>query len=72
VSIGAAQGSFPGQVKDRRWTLSLLGTTHAPTEVTATGVRLTSDDYHWDRATGTLTITLPRHTVHGPITVTYQ
>ncbi|MFJ8603280.1 hypothetical protein ACIREM_32120 [Streptomyces shenzhenensis] len=31
---GPAQGSFHGQVKNRRWTLSLLGMDHAPTKVT--------------------------------------
>ncbi|MEU6557118.1 TIM-barrel domain-containing protein [Streptomyces sp. NPDC046915] len=72
VSIGPARGSFHGQVKNRQWTLSLLGTTHEPTGVTATGVRISPRDYHWDSSTGTLTITLPRHTVHRPITVTYQ
>ena len=71
VSISAVKGSFPGQVKDRRWTLALMGT-HAPTKVTATGVRLSPHAYHWDSATGVLTITLPRHSVHAPITVTYQ
>lgn len=72
VSIGPARGSFRGQVKNRTWTLSLLGTDHAPTEVKAAGVRLTPRDYHLDSSTGTFTITLPRHTVHGPITVTYK
>ncbi|MEV6741466.1 TIM-barrel domain-containing protein [Streptomyces sp. NPDC051104] len=72
VTIGPARGSFPGQVGNRRWTLSLLGTTHAPTKVTATGARLTASDYRWNSSTGTLTITLPRHTVRGPITITYQ
>jgi hypothetical protein len=72
VSIGAAAGSFRGQVQNRRWTLSLLGTTHAPTDIRVTGARLTPHDYHWDQATGVLTIALPPHTVHGPITVTYQ
>ncbi|MER6529804.1 DUF5110 domain-containing protein [Streptomyces sp. NPDC001508] len=72
VSIGAARGPFHGQVKHRTWTLSLLWVTHAPTEVTATGVRLTPRAYHLDRSTGTFTITLPRHTARGPITVTYQ
>ncbi|WP_189929811.1 TIM-barrel domain-containing protein [Streptomyces sulfonofaciens] len=71
VSIGAVKGSFPGQVKDRRWTLSLMGT-HAPTKVTATGVRLSPHAYHWDGATGILTVTLPRHSVHAPITLTYE
>ncbi len=72
VTIGAAQGGFHGQVQNRRWTLSLLGTAHAPTKVTASGVRLTAHDYHWDSATGILTVTLPQHNVHSPITVTYQ
>ncbi|MFE4959202.1 hypothetical protein ACFRCW_35670 [Streptomyces sp. NPDC056653] len=28
--------------------------------------------YHWDANSGILTATVPRHTVHAPITVTYQ
>ncbi|MFS4092228.1 TIM-barrel domain-containing protein [Streptomyces sp. AF1A] len=72
VSIGPARGSFHGQVRNRRWTLSLLGVTHAPMEVAAGGVGLTASDYRWNSSTGTLTITLPRHTVRRPITVTYQ
>ncbi|MEV0845577.1 DUF5110 domain-containing protein [Streptomyces sp. NPDC049954] len=70
VSIAAARGSFPGQVQKRTWTLSLPGTTHAPTEVSAHGVRLSPDAYHWDAETRALTVKLPRHTVHAPITVT--
>ncbi|MEU1468342.1 TIM-barrel domain-containing protein [Streptomyces sp. NPDC005761] len=72
VSIGAAKGSFDGQVKNRRWTVSLLGTTHAPTEVTAGGVRLAADAYHWDAGTGVLTVTLPSRSVHRPVTVTVR
>lgn len=72
VSIGAAKGSFKGQVKNRRWTLALLGTTHAPTTVTARGVRLSPDAYHWDAGTGVLTVTLPRQSVHTPVTVTVR
>ncbi|MFD7919456.1 TIM-barrel domain-containing protein [Streptomyces sp. NPDC059740] len=71
VSIGPARGSFPGQVLKRKWTLSLLGT-HAPTEVTARGVRLSPHAYHWDSATGVLTVELPRLSVHEPVTVTYR
>ncbi|MET9900676.1 TIM-barrel domain-containing protein [Streptomyces sp. NPDC006446] len=70
VSIRPAKGSFRGQVETRRWTLSLLGT-HAPTKVSANGVRLSPDAYHWDSTSKVLTITLPRHSVHSPITVTY-
>lgn len=70
MSIRPAKGSFRGQVETRRWTLSLLGT-HAPTKVSANGVRLSPDAYRWDSTSKVLTITLPRHSVHSPITVTY-
>ncbi|MFE9817031.1 TIM-barrel domain-containing protein [Streptomyces sp. NBC_00236] len=72
VSIDAAKGSFHGQVKNRRWTLSLLGTTHAPTAVTAHGVRLSPDAYHWNPDTDVLTVTLPSRSVHTPVTVTVR
>lgn len=72
VTIGAAKGSFKGQVRDRRWTLSLLGTTRAPVAVTARGVTLPRDAYHWDAGTGVLTVTLPRRSVHTPVTVTVR
>ncbi|MFG2421190.1 TIM-barrel domain-containing protein [Streptomyces sp. NPDC048448] len=71
VSIGPAKGSFRGQVTHRRWTLSIMGASK-PTRVTAAGVHLSPDAYHWDAATRILTVTVPRHTVHAPITVTYQ
>ncbi|MEW2155854.1 TIM-barrel domain-containing protein [Streptomyces sp. NPDC007189] len=72
VTIGPARGSFPGQVENRQWTLSLLGMSHAPTKVTATGVRLAASDYSWNSSTGTLTVTLPPRSVRTPVTVTYQ
>ncbi|MFI5751469.1 TIM-barrel domain-containing protein [Streptomyces sp. NPDC051644] len=71
VSISPTQGSFRGQVKDRQWTLSIMGAS-APTRVTANDARLSPHAYHWDAASGILTVTVPRHTVHAPITVTYQ
>lgn len=71
VSIEPVKGSFTGQVKERSWTLALMGA-HSPTKVTASGVRLSAHAYHWDKTTGILTVTLPRHSVHAPITVTYQ
>ncbi|MET8413260.1 TIM-barrel domain-containing protein [Streptomyces sp. NPDC005195] len=71
VSIGAVKGSFRGQVTHRQWTLSIMGASK-PTRVTAAGAHLSPDAYHWDAATRTLTVTVPRHTVHAPITVTYQ
>ncbi|MFI7386269.1 TIM-barrel domain-containing protein [Streptomyces sp. NPDC049813] len=72
VTIDPAKGSFPGQVQHRTWTLALLGTHTAPKQVTAHGVRLDRDAYHWDRATGVLSIKLPRHSVHAPVTVTVR
>ncbi|MFE9852177.1 TIM-barrel domain-containing protein [Streptomyces sp. NPDC005576] len=72
VSIAGAKGSYQGQVKNRDWTLSLLGTTHAPTEVTVHGKRLSRDAYRWDSTTNTLTVTLPGRSVHAPVTVTVR
>ncbi|MFF6998254.1 TIM-barrel domain-containing protein [Streptomyces sp. NPDC008313] len=72
VSISGTKGSFRGQVGKRRWTLSLLGATHAPTKVSATGTRLSPDAYHWDRSTGVLTVELPARSVHAPVTITFQ
>ncbi|MEU4090400.1 TIM-barrel domain-containing protein [Streptomyces aureus] len=71
VSIGAARGSFTGQVRSRRWTIALLGA-QAPAEVSATGQRLSPQAYHWNAASKVLTITLPPHSVRTPITVTYR
>ncbi|MYX29763.1 carbohydrate-binding protein [Streptomyces sp. SID8381] len=71
LTIGPAKGSFPGQVKDRRWTVSVVGA-EPPTRVTAAGLRLPSHAYRWNATTHTLTITLPHHSTHTPLTVTYQ
>ncbi|MFB7244122.1 alpha-xylosidase [Streptomyces populi] len=71
VSIGPARGSFAGQVKTRRWTIALMGT-HAPTEVSVSGTRLSPQAYHWDDTSKVLTITLPRRSVRAPVTVTYE
>ncbi|MEU4172265.1 TIM-barrel domain-containing protein [Streptomyces sp. NPDC026665] len=71
VSIGPARGSFPGQVENRRWTITLMAA-QAPTEVSATGVNLSPRAYHWDADTKVLTVTLPRRSVRTPITVTYR
>ncbi|MGW3159627.1 TIM-barrel domain-containing protein [Streptomyces sp. NPDC001089] len=71
LSISPTKGSFHGQAAQRRWTLSIMGASE-PTRVSATGVALSPHDCHWDAASGTLTVTLPRHSVHAPITVTYR
>lgn len=71
VSISPTHSSFHGQVKDRQWTLSILGVS-APAHVTAAGRSLSPHACHWDSATEVLSIVLPRQNVHSPITVTYQ
>ncbi|MFD8425002.1 TIM-barrel domain-containing protein [Streptomyces sp. NPDC059668] len=71
VSISPTKGSFRGQVEHRRWTLSIMGT-DKPGSVTAAGVALPPHAYHWDAASRVLTVTVPRHSVHDPITVTYK
>lgn len=71
VRIDPSDGSFPGQVRDRRWTVTFLGAT-APKTVTAGGDRLPPSAYHWDAVTHTLTVTLPPRSVHAPVTVAYR
>ncbi|MFJ9833347.1 TIM-barrel domain-containing protein [Streptomyces sp. NPDC101169] len=71
VSISPVKGSYTGQTGKRRWTLRFLGG-EAPARVAADGARLSPDAYRWDGETGTLTVTLPRHSVRTPVTVTYQ
>lgn len=71
VTINPATGTFHGQVRNRQWTVSLLGAT-APTAVRVGGSRLSPHAYHFDDATRTLTVTLPPRSLHAPITVTYS
>ncbi len=70
LRIDPARGSFRGQVAERTWTVSLIGTDR-PDTVSAAGVHLTSHDYRWDAATRTLTVSLPAHSVRTPVTVTF-
>jgi alpha-glucosidase (family GH31 glycosyl hydrolase) len=71
VTISPTDGTFPGQVRTRQWTVSLLGAT-APTAVTAGKAQLSPGAYHFDSTTGTLTITLPPQSPHKPVTLTYS
>jgi alpha-glucosidase (family GH31 glycosyl hydrolase) len=69
LTIGPTTGTFHGQVGTRQWTVSLLGVT-APSTVRVGGVQLSPDNYHFDPATRTLTLTLPPRSRHASITVT--
>ncbi|MCU1679479.1 MAG: alpha-xylosidase [Amycolatopsis sp.] len=71
VKINPAVGSFGGQVTSRQWSLSFRNAT-TPTTLAANGVPLSANAYQWDGATHVLTVTLPPHSVHTPITFTYR
>jgi hypothetical protein len=71
LTISPTVGAFPGQVRTRQWTISLLGAT-APNIVMAGKTRLSPDDYHFDSTTHTLTVTLPQRSVRTPITFAYS
>ncbi|MET9222547.1 TIM-barrel domain-containing protein [Streptomyces sp. NPDC003300] len=71
VTVSPAAGSFPGQVRTRQWTVTLLGVA-APSHVTAAGKGLPPDAYHYDSATRSLTCTLPARSVHAPVTLSYR
>ncbi|MFJ1584343.1 TIM-barrel domain-containing protein [Streptomyces sp. NPDC088197] len=71
VTVSPAAGSFPGQVRTRQWTVTLLGVA-APSHVTAAGKGLSPDAYHYDSATRSLTVTLPARSVHAPVTLSYR
>ena len=70
VTISPTAGAFPGQVQNRQWTIALLNAT-APRTVTVDKARLSGDDYRFDSATRTLTVTLPRRSVHSQVSFTY-
>ena len=55
LSIGAAKGSYPGQIASRDYTLKLSDTT-APTSVTVDGTALPASAYSYDPATRTVTV----------------
>jgi hypothetical protein len=72
LRIGATKGSFAGQPATRSWTVAFLGATSAPHAVTADGRRLSAKDWRYDAASGRVTVTLPPHGVHTPVTVTLR
>lgn len=71
VTIGPATGSFHGQVKSRRWTVTLLGVT-SPKSISVGSKGLSSQAWHYDSDAHTLTLTLPPRSVHTPVTIGYR
>lgn len=58
LTIGAAEGSFDGQVQARDWTIRYVGLDEAPASITIGGQVLTPGDFEFDAATGALTFTV--------------
>ncbi|WP_335976664.1 TIM-barrel domain-containing protein [Streptomyces sp. CA2R106] len=71
LRIGAARGSFHGQVTSRQWTVAFRGVDTA-SAVSASGTRLPRTAWHLDAASHTLTVTLPARSVRNGTTVTFH
>jgi alpha-glucosidase (family GH31 glycosyl hydrolase) len=71
ITIAPAVGHYRGQVTSRQWTVTFQNAA-PPTTVTANGVRLSANAYHWDATAHTLTVTLPWRTVHAPVVLSYR
>ncbi|MEU0647532.1 DUF5110 domain-containing protein [Streptomyces umbrinus] len=71
LRIGPATGSFHRQVTHREWTVKFLNA-RAPKGISVNGEPLAADAHHWDGTTRTLTVELPRHDIHAPLTLTYH
>lgn len=55
----------------REWTVKFLNA-RAPKGISVNGEALAADAHHWDGATRTLTVELPRHDIDTPLTLTYH
>jgi alpha-glucosidase (family GH31 glycosyl hydrolase) len=67
LSIGAAQGSFPGMVMTRTWTVRVHGVATAPGTVTVNGAAVTG--YAYDPAAATLTVSAGPLSTRAPTTI---
>ncbi|MGC5167999.1 TIM-barrel domain-containing protein [Luteimicrobium sp. DT211] len=71
VTVGAARGSFDGQVMDRTWTVAFTNATE-PRTVRVDGHKLSAHDWSWDAATRTVTVHAGTRSVDHRLTVSYQ
>ena len=71
VTVGAARGSFVGQVKQRTWTVAFTNAS-APHVVRVDGHKVSADAWTWDRDTRTLTVHTPKQSVRDRLTVSYR
>ncbi len=59
VTIRPARGSFPGQVRQRAWTVKFMSAT-APRNASVDGRPVPASDLSWDPSTSIVTVTAPR------------
>jgi hypothetical protein len=71
VHIQPAAGTFAGEVAQRQWTVTFMNAS-PPTSVLINGRQSAAQDWSWDAATHTLTVTAPAQSVHQPLEVSYR
>ena len=71
LTVEPAQGSFPGQVTSRTWTVRFLDAT-APTAVHVNGHLMGSDAWSYDPATRVLTVNAPAQPTGARLAVSYK
>ena len=71
VTIGAACGSFSGQIKQRAWTVTFTNAA-APTVVSINGRKVSADFWTWDGNTRTVTVHAPAQPTNHRLTVSYR
>jgi len=71
VTVAPAKGTFAGQVRQRSWTI-VFQNAQPPTSVSVDGTRVTADEWTWDSASRTLTVTVPTQSVNQRLVVSYK
>jgi alpha-glucosidase (family GH31 glycosyl hydrolase) len=71
LTVDPAKGAFPGQVRDRTYTVSFTNAT-APRSVEVNGRKVAATSWSWDETMRTLTVEIPRQSVRRNLVVSYR
>jgi alpha-glucosidase (family GH31 glycosyl hydrolase) len=71
VTVAPVAGTFSGQVSQRSWTI-VFRNAQAPTSVSVNGHKVTADEWTWDSASHTLTVTAPAQSLNQRLIVSYK
>jgi alpha-glucosidase (family GH31 glycosyl hydrolase) len=71
VTIAPAKGTFPGQVRQRSWTIAFENA-QPPTSVSINGAKVAPDKWTWDSSSHVLTVKAPTQSVSQPLVVSYK